>query len=472
MGNPQHLEWLLEGVEAWNARQKREELVPDLSGMDFRRAFQNAGKLVFSRIPLWLANLVGADLGGANLRGANLKGADLGGANLEGANLVGADLGGANLRGANLKGADLGGADLGGADLGGADVRTVYSGVRTNDVSTPEYTDLSQTLALTQAQCDTMLGDTGTILPEGLHHPAHWPDPEPPDSEDTEDKIDLALTVPLVRASALDFEITETGVEAITPPGQALDGAIFGPGCVQRAEALIENARSLAASLSNKLGHDMRADLRDYARHLAANDNGNPHRLVFLAAGLRGDLVDPIVASAFSERLKAQLGMFLDQHDDFLRHCLPQTHEAALTKENADLARTFTKEEATEILDRLEGAIATADATTASVAEALGEFRAVDEKLNALKIKAFGPEENEKLERAVQREAVELGALSARLYWRAQQVVARTRLHAGDLAIVATLTGKSAPQMAQIIVHYLQPLMHKLGAILPGLPPV
>ncbi|WP_201150789.1 hypothetical protein [Rhodovulum sulfidophilum] len=36
------------------------------------------------------------------------------------------------------------------------------------------------TRALTQAQLDTMRGDTGTILPEGLHHPAHWPDPEPP----------------------------------------------------------------------------------------------------------------------------------------------------------------------------------------------------------------------------------------------------------------------------------------------------
>ncbi|WP_165828019.1 hypothetical protein [Rhodovulum sp. BSW8] len=36
MGNPEHLKWLLEGVEAWNARRQRDDFMPDLSGMDIR----------------------------------------------------------------------------------------------------------------------------------------------------------------------------------------------------------------------------------------------------------------------------------------------------------------------------------------------------------------------------------------------------------------------------------------------------
>lgn len=33
MANQQHIEWLLEGVEAWNARW---EFVPDFEGANFR----------------------------------------------------------------------------------------------------------------------------------------------------------------------------------------------------------------------------------------------------------------------------------------------------------------------------------------------------------------------------------------------------------------------------------------------------
>jgi hypothetical protein len=32
MANQQHIEWLLEGVEAWNARREREDFVPDFDG--------------------------------------------------------------------------------------------------------------------------------------------------------------------------------------------------------------------------------------------------------------------------------------------------------------------------------------------------------------------------------------------------------------------------------------------------------
>jgi len=86
MANPEHLQILEQGVEAWNAwRRQNEGIMPDLSRADLR----------------W-ANRTGANLGGADLTWANLTGANLGEANLTGANL-----GGANLTGANLRKADL-----------------------------------------------------------------------------------------------------------------------------------------------------------------------------------------------------------------------------------------------------------------------------------------------------------------------------------------------------------------------------
>ncbi len=108
MANEQHIEWLQEGVEAWNARRLQDDFVPDLSGADL------------SGVDLSGANLSGANLSGANLTDANLSGANLSGANLTDANLSGANLSGANLNGADLNGADLNGADLNGADLNGA----------------------------------------------------------------------------------------------------------------------------------------------------------------------------------------------------------------------------------------------------------------------------------------------------------------------------------------------------------------
>jgi len=263
MGNPEHLKWLLEGVEAWNARREREAFVPDLSGMDIRGAFEKAGKLEEGRIPLagvnlreadlreanlggadlgeanligahlreadlWEANLseadlmdtnlreadlTGADLVMANLRAADLRETDLAGANIAMVNLDDADLRKANLGGADLRGADLREADLWEANLGEADVRTLYLGGGTNVVGTPEYTNLSQTRALTQAQLDTMEGDTGTILPDGLHHPAHWPDPEPPGPHShgvkRDDSSAAASSSPSIRAKVQERPVSE-----------------------------------------------------------------------------------------------------------------------------------------------------------------------------------------------------------------------------------------------------------------------
>ena len=101
MANPEHLEFLRQGVEVWNAwRAKEPSIVPDLSE----------------------ANLVGANLGGANLVVANLSEADLSEAFLNAANLTFANLSRANLSGASLNGASLFDAFLNGANLNGANL--------------------------------------------------------------------------------------------------------------------------------------------------------------------------------------------------------------------------------------------------------------------------------------------------------------------------------------------------------------
>ena len=45
MANPQHIEWLLEGVETWNARLLEGDFTPDFEGADIYEEFRKAGKL-------------------------------------------------------------------------------------------------------------------------------------------------------------------------------------------------------------------------------------------------------------------------------------------------------------------------------------------------------------------------------------------------------------------------------------------
>ncbi|MBL3595527.1 pentapeptide repeat-containing protein [Rhodovulum sulfidophilum] len=234
MGNPEHLEWLLEGVAAWNARRRRRRFAPDLSGMDIREAFEKAGRLADNRIDLTRVDLREADLRKATLKGANLQradlwGADFSGANLETANLENLDLFGLNFGWANLKKAKLGSANFTFAILDGANleeaclrqtilnaakldrtnftgtdfeatrIRTVFIRPRAERAGRPEHTDLSLTLGLTQAQIERISGDTGTILPNGLYHPTHWRDPEP--TEDTTFFYDAPPSIPNNTAS-------------------------------------------------------------------------------------------------------------------------------------------------------------------------------------------------------------------------------------------------------------------------------
>ena len=42
MANPEHIKWLLEGVEAWNARREQNPFRPDLEGADISKEFREA----------------------------------------------------------------------------------------------------------------------------------------------------------------------------------------------------------------------------------------------------------------------------------------------------------------------------------------------------------------------------------------------------------------------------------------------
>ncbi len=166
MANPEHIEILKQGVEAWNKwREKNPEIKPDLSGIVIKEvlaeqkysSFSLKGdnkialgvileEINFSHTNLeWAnlieanlerANLIEANLENANLERANLREADLTGANFIKANLIWVNLTRANLRGASLRGANLVEANLEkanlvvaklrGAKLRGANLRGAY----------------------------------------------------------------------------------------------------------------------------------------------------------------------------------------------------------------------------------------------------------------------------------------------------------------------------------------------------------
>ena len=122
MANQQHLEWLTEGVEAWNKRRERCRFRPDLSRAVLGAAnplsiITGRKKEEWVRKPLQGINLSGANLSYANLILADLTNADLSNANLDQANLSQSVFNGARMCLAQLRGAIIKQADLTGANL-------------------------------------------------------------------------------------------------------------------------------------------------------------------------------------------------------------------------------------------------------------------------------------------------------------------------------------------------------------------
>ncbi|WPD23100.1 MAG: pentapeptide repeat-containing protein [Candidatus Electrothrix scaldis] len=91
MANPNHLEILSKGTEAWN-RWRLDHLkeLPDLSESTLIEF--NFSKANFSNTNFTLAELIGSSFSNANLSNADLSGADLRYANFTDANLTGASL--------------------------------------------------------------------------------------------------------------------------------------------------------------------------------------------------------------------------------------------------------------------------------------------------------------------------------------------------------------------------------------------
>src|SRR5208283_2303284 len=126
MANPEHLEILHRGVEAWNTWRTDKE--NRKRPADFRQA--DLSRLVLNHVNLRDADFSGATmrktkLVEADLRDAHLTGADLRDADLTNANLATAGLSEANLEGADLKGTNLSGAFLTRANLKEADLESV-----------------------------------------------------------------------------------------------------------------------------------------------------------------------------------------------------------------------------------------------------------------------------------------------------------------------------------------------------------
>ena len=139
MANPEHIAWLLEGVESWNKRRDNCLLgglrfTPDFEGADLYSAFQEAKRLDHQRrIPL-----AEVDLSQAILTKANLDFADLSKANLSFADLADAGLWGANLTEAVIHHAILTRANLTAAEPWKADLYPAHG------MSSKQYPDESE----------------------------------------------------------------------------------------------------------------------------------------------------------------------------------------------------------------------------------------------------------------------------------------------------------------------------------------
>lgn len=123
MANPEHIQWMLEGVDAWNARRINTPFTPDLSGVDITGEFEKDGQFITDEGPFFRGvgrvQLPGVDFTGADLSSACLAHANLSEAIFKGAKLINAELGGANLTKADLTNANVEKADLSDAELGG-----------------------------------------------------------------------------------------------------------------------------------------------------------------------------------------------------------------------------------------------------------------------------------------------------------------------------------------------------------------
>ena len=124
MANPQHIQWLKEGVASWNARRTNADFFPDFDGANIPAELQG---------PLYKPPVIylGTRLDGINFQHASFRGASLSGIHLQGANLDSAQLQGCHMWSTDLCEANLAGADFSGAGL----LCAALTGAQTYDVN-------------------------------------------------------------------------------------------------------------------------------------------------------------------------------------------------------------------------------------------------------------------------------------------------------------------------------------------------
>lgn len=135
MPNDRHIDWLLEGKEAWNKRRESQDFQPDFSSENFVEEFRRYGKLnhsggvclkefnlsgaIFDRTNLSQVNFFGSSLQRARFENCLMNDTCFSFADLREAMFDSNRFGNVNFFHAKLKGADFTADELVGADLGG-----------------------------------------------------------------------------------------------------------------------------------------------------------------------------------------------------------------------------------------------------------------------------------------------------------------------------------------------------------------
>src|ERR1044071_2441223 len=162
MANPEHLEILKQGVEAWNKwRLEHGDVIPDLRGAVLRDADLSDSDADLRVVFLTNANLHGAKLIGANLCAADLRGADLTDASLNFADLRVVNLANANLSGAQLVITNFTGANLRGVDF--TDAKMDRTRFVDNDLSEVKGLETVKHLGPSSIGIDTLYKSGGKI---------------------------------------------------------------------------------------------------------------------------------------------------------------------------------------------------------------------------------------------------------------------------------------------------------------------
>ena len=175
-------------VKLWNQRKKEfqersEEYIHlehiDLSG-------KNLTGINLSYCKINRASFRNADLQRADLSNTELRRCDFKHSNLQNATFQNAHCTDADFRSANCTSTDFSNSDLRGSLFrGGTFSHATFHDSKMQDVNarstllldrkTESISDLRASVGLSQVQLDVMLGDTGTLIPEKLLRPVHWP---------------------------------------------------------------------------------------------------------------------------------------------------------------------------------------------------------------------------------------------------------------------------------------------------------